>query len=175
MVDARMDVHGPPPQDIQAQRDWYQDALRETLKLAAKTRLVMPTKSEQQRHTETSDTISPASFNTGGNGPAIESQSQQSDLTMSPLTYDPQQVGLMDTLEPANIDMGTGNVVDSYLYFPQPLSDGNGPLFQPQYNFQLPSDFGLLDETPRPNNIGQPQYLQPSPPPPAWSGQERRR
>lgn len=54
MIDARIEIHGLPPTDIQAQRDWYQDALRESLKLAAKTRLVLPKKAEpssEQRDT----------------------------------------------------------------------------------------------------------------------------
>ncbi len=42
MVGARIEAHGPPPSELQEQRDWYQDALRDALKLAAKTNLVLP-------------------------------------------------------------------------------------------------------------------------------------
>jgi hypothetical protein len=41
MIDARIKVHGPPPTELQTQRDWYQDVLRESLKVAAKTVLVL--------------------------------------------------------------------------------------------------------------------------------------
>jgi hypothetical protein len=39
VIDARIQAHGEPPSGGQQQRDWYQDALRDSLKLAAKTRL----------------------------------------------------------------------------------------------------------------------------------------
>jgi hypothetical protein len=47
LIDVRIKVHGPPPTDLQTQRDWYQDVLRDSLKVAAKTRLVLPKKSEK--------------------------------------------------------------------------------------------------------------------------------
>lgn len=40
VVESRIKVHGLPPSDTQEQRAWYRDALRDTLKLAAKTKLV---------------------------------------------------------------------------------------------------------------------------------------
>ncbi len=47
MIDARIEIHGPPPTELQPQRDWYQDVLRESLKVAAKTRLVPQAKMEE--------------------------------------------------------------------------------------------------------------------------------
>ena len=37
MMDTVIKVHGPPPVDIQLQRHWYRDALRESHKVAAQT------------------------------------------------------------------------------------------------------------------------------------------
>jgi hypothetical protein len=47
MIDAKIEAHGPPPTELRPQRDWYQDVLRDSLKVAAKTRLVLPMKSEK--------------------------------------------------------------------------------------------------------------------------------
>lgn len=41
LIDARIQAHGPPPSGGQQQRDWYQDALRDSLRVAAKTRLIL--------------------------------------------------------------------------------------------------------------------------------------
>ena len=46
MINARIEIHGPPPSELQLQCGWYQDALREFLKVATKTRLVLQKKSE---------------------------------------------------------------------------------------------------------------------------------
>ena len=40
VVESRIKAHGLPPSGTQEQRAWYRDALRDTLKLAAKTKLV---------------------------------------------------------------------------------------------------------------------------------------
>ena len=55
MIDARIKIHGPPPRDLQLQRNWYQDVLRESLKVAAKTRLVLHKKSETPDQQDTSN------------------------------------------------------------------------------------------------------------------------
>jgi len=62
MINSRIQVHGPPPTELQLQRDWYQDVLRESLKVAAKTKLVLPKKSEntsEQRDISNSSITSP--------------------------------------------------------------------------------------------------------------------
>lgn len=64
MIDARIEIHGPPPTELQPQRDWYQDVLRESLKVAAKTRLVLQKKSgtsPEQKDTSNSSITTPYS------------------------------------------------------------------------------------------------------------------
>jgi len=60
LIDARIRVHGPPPAELQTQRDWYRDVLRESLQVATKTRLAPQKKpepsSEQQNPTQSSKT-----------------------------------------------------------------------------------------------------------------------
>jgi hypothetical protein len=40
LVDATIRAHGPPPSEVQQQKDWYQAILRDALKVAARTTLV---------------------------------------------------------------------------------------------------------------------------------------
>jgi hypothetical protein len=47
MIDVRVQVYGPPPTEQSAQQEWYQDVLRDTLKVAAGTKLVLPSTSPQ--------------------------------------------------------------------------------------------------------------------------------
>lgn len=71
MIDARIEIHGPPPTELQPQRDWYQDVLRESLKVAAKTRLVLTKKSEtssEQQDISNSSITSPYSQGSSASG-----------------------------------------------------------------------------------------------------------
>jgi hypothetical protein len=40
MIDARVKVHGMPPSDFDLQREWYREALRDSLRVAAETKKV---------------------------------------------------------------------------------------------------------------------------------------
>ena len=40
MINARVKVHGRPPSDFDLQREWYQEALRDSLRVAAETKTV---------------------------------------------------------------------------------------------------------------------------------------
>jgi hypothetical protein len=71
MIDARIEIHGPPPTELQQQRDWYQDALRDALKVAAKTRLVIQKGSEaspEQQGISNSSATSPYSQGPSASG-----------------------------------------------------------------------------------------------------------
>lgn len=50
IVECKIKEHGPPPSDIDAQKGWYRDNLRETLRIASRTRLVV---SKPQTTTDT--------------------------------------------------------------------------------------------------------------------------
>jgi hypothetical protein len=40
MIDSRVQVHGMPPSDFDSQREWYREALRDSLRVAARTKKV---------------------------------------------------------------------------------------------------------------------------------------
>jgi hypothetical protein len=65
LIDARIQTHGPPPAEGQEQRKWYQDVLRESLKVAAKTRLIVPANTEKSSTHSTQRISFPQDAKTG--------------------------------------------------------------------------------------------------------------
>jgi len=69
VVNARIEGYGPPPAELQEQRAWYQDALRDSLKLAAKTLLIPAASPGQPSERSSSTTTSPYTYETSTGGP----------------------------------------------------------------------------------------------------------
>jgi hypothetical protein len=188
LVESRIQAHGPPPNDIQQQRDWYREALRESLQVAAHTRYNPRKRSaspSMQASQPSPERLSRSSTqNTGYDTPMmpVTHQSQMSFLPggssgmsfqQTPfLTSDQQQANMMATMS-NGITAGetpmAGDIMDSWIYTPDSMSEETAPQLDPRFNYE----FHAVE-------YGQPvPDLQPDPRfPSGWPGhqeQQRRR
>ena len=164
LVDAKIQIHGAPPTDLEQQRTWYRDVLRDSLKLAAKTTLVLQNKggpsSEQQ--------------NTSGNPsnipylqelPRTGIQSYNTVGVATP-TRDPQipsmghPLGGMDAITPTFLSQSSATSAPSSVMtgdmtepgwgeFPQLLVEEMVHSYEPRYsNYDLSQNYGSgFDQT----------------------------
>ena len=135
MIDARIEVHGEPPKDIQAQRGWYQDALRDTLRLAAKTRLVLADESEPSSE---STGMTHASYAQGYKRQRSASDGHRTEYAMpSMATNGEEQLSTISSQYRPNMVLPNPN----YLPDNQPVNTVSGLSNVMQ---SVPSDSGLV-------------------------------
>jgi hypothetical protein len=153
MIHARVEAHGLPPADFDLQREWYREALRDSLRVAAETKKVSHFK--RSAASRQNNTLAPSSMS--GPGPSIidgmgYNDSMAATVQMPhppamnnvpgtsalPHPYPPvtQQYTMQDQWPMPLNDMSgpmTINPAAIYSQFPEspaPMTDNNGPPFQ---------------------------------------------
>lgn len=145
MIDARIQIHGEPPSDLPEQRAWYQDTLRESLKLAAKTKLVLqknggPSSEQQQTPSNTPYLQQP----TNNGGQSFNPLIIGSHTTDPPVPMGHQPDGV-ETISPAYLTQSNATSAPSSVMpedvtdyawdgFPQPLVEELVHSFGTGYN-----------------------------------------
>ena len=183
IVDCRIQAHGPPPSEPELQREWYRDALRDTLRIAART---------TRNVTFTQVGSSSAPMNTllstqGSSSTSLQRSATEFDhliSNMSGVSTSPSHNGLSDiTLSPENyisraqpvsamsrgsapLLMGVGMNHD-WNYPPGGIAPGNEQYQMGQMGSQY-MDYGNGLE----GQFGPPgpDMLSNNPYPPGWSG-----
>jgi hypothetical protein len=125
IIDARIDAGRSPPTEFQPQRDWYQDVLRESLKLAARTRLVLPMKSKTT--SEQQGVSNPSITPPYSQGPTA-SGVQETGYNL-PLMAEPNDIAPVFQMTD----------LDQWDFQPN-MTDSTGQLFVSQGNFDFTQD-----------------------------------
>ena len=194
MIDSRIRAHGPPPSDIQLQRDWYRGVLRESLQVAAQTIFVPRKKSVASSSEVTKVPTSEGGGvvqNTGYDMPMIPaSHGTQMDYlphgasgmplqSEAFLTNNQQQTGMMAGLSngmsggapPMANNMG----IDSWIYTQGSMSNGVATPLSTQYPYGYPSELQLDFQPSDSDLLSGPQYTSDWRGCEGQQGQQRRR
>ncbi|KAH8790699.1 hypothetical protein BGZ57DRAFT_876173 [Hyaloscypha finlandica] len=174
IIDARVEAHGFPSADFDLQREWYREALRDSLRVAAKTKQVSHSKSAASRQNNTvapSPASGPGPSIIGGTGykdsmaatvqmPHPSTMDSMSGTSAPPHPYpltqqytiqDQWSMPLSDVPGPMTIDPAA--IYSQYTESPAPMTDSNGPQFQSSHylgqgNLGTQDDFSDLASWP---------------------------
>lgn len=177
MIDSRIKAHGPPPSDIQLQRDWYRGVLRESLQVAAQTIFVPRKKtvaSSSQvtkvpvaeggsvvQNTRYDTSIMPASHGSqmdylphGSSGMSLQSEAF--------LTNDQPQTGMIPGLS-NGMSGGTPSMagsmgIDSWIYPQGSMSGGVAQPLDTQYSYGYSPELHLDFQSSDPNLLPDHQF-----------------
>ena len=158
MINARVEAHGLPPADFDLQREWYREALRDSLRVAAKTKKVSHFK--RSAASRRNNILAPSSAS--GPGPSIidgmgyndpmaatiqmphpSTMDSMSGTSAPPHPYPPltQQYTMQDQWPmPPNDVSGQMTINPAAIYSqftesPAPMTDNNGSQFQSSHFF----------------------------------------
>jgi hypothetical protein len=176
MINARVEAHGLPPADFDLQREWYREALRDSLRVAAETKKVSHFK--RSAASRRNNTLAPPSASGPGpsiidgmgyNGPMAATIQMPHPPTMNNMSgtsalrhpYPPltQQHTMQDpwAIPPNNVSgpmtINPGAIYPPFYESPAPLTDNSGPPFQTSYfigqgNLGTQDDFDNLTDWP---------------------------
>ena len=177
MIESRIKAHGPPPSDIQLQRDWYRGVLRESLQLAAQTIFVPRKKTVASLSQVTKVPVAEGGSvvqNTGydmsmmpaSHGSQMDYLPHESSgMPLQPeafLTNNQQQTGVMAGLlngmsggaPPMAGSMG----IDSWIYTEGNMSNGVAQPLDPQYSYGYSPELRLDFQPSGSDLLPNPQY-----------------
>jgi len=152
IIDARVEAHGFPSAHFDLKREWYREALRDSLRVAAKTKQVSHSNSAASRQNNTvapPPASGPGPSIIGGTGyndsmaatvqmPHPSTMDSMSGTSAPPHPYPPltQQHTIQDpwVIAPNNVSgpiaINPGAIYPPFFESPAPMTDNNGPPFQ---------------------------------------------
>jgi len=178
MINARVEAHGLPPEDFDLQRQWYREALRDSLQVAAKTKKVSnikgPAASRRNNTVPPLPASGPGRSIIGGTGyndsmaatvqmPHLSTIDSMSGTSAPPHLHPLSQqytmhgqwpMPLNDVSEHMTIDPAA--IYSQFTEPPAPMTDNNGPQFPSSHYFDQ-ENLGTQDDF---NGL------------PGWSGQQ---
>jgi hypothetical protein len=171
MVDARIQAHGDPPSDLDLQREWYREALRDSLRVAAQSRKVSHVKGKASSRQTNTLAPSPGSgpSTSGAGGPSYnvpipttpnvtQAPDMSSNLANIPMQHNfqpaaqPQQQQPQEPIQnqwsiDSTISGGMG--MDTSLSFlfqsPNTMTDNTGQHYTPDLYLFGQNDQGTFD------------------------------